>query len=317
MTTLRLSAEQEALVPVVRDEWLAHGLRTGPADRAEAERGVRLAYEAAGLAAPSLMLWLGSPLAGAIGQAILRLPDVRGQVWDQVGDQVWGQVWGQVRDQVGDWYRAVIYGQHEAGWLSFYDYFRRAAPAITGPERLEGHNLIARNSGWWFGLEGAAILTERPTHLSRDDQDRLHDEKGPAIAYPDGFGVWCWHGQRVPQWVIESPTPEKIGNESNIEVRRCAIESYGWDRYVAGWTPIDTCPDPGNAPHTLSLYDVPRGLWGEDVRVLVCTNGTPEPDGTPRKYGLAVPAHMSRALQAAAASYRVSEAEYATLGRRS
>ena len=163
----------------------------------------------------------------------------------------------------------------------------------------------------WIGHGG-----ERSTHLSRDQQGRLHDEHGPAVAYPDGWGVWCWHGQRVPRWVIESPTPERIAAEDNIEVRRCAIESYGWDLYVAGWTPVDECDDPGNGPHRLALYDVPAEVWGDTVRVLVCTNGTPEPDGTPRRYGLAVPAHMTRALQAAAASYRVSEAEYATLARR-
>lgn len=38
----RLTAEQEALMPAVRDEWIDHGLSCQPADRAEAERGVAL-----------------------------------------------------------------------------------------------------------------------------------------------------------------------------------------------------------------------------------------------------------------------------------
>ena len=46
----RLTSEQEALIPVIRDEWLAHGLSTEPADREEAARGIRDAYREAGLA---------------------------------------------------------------------------------------------------------------------------------------------------------------------------------------------------------------------------------------------------------------------------
>ena len=43
----RLTSEQEALIPVIRDEWLAHGLSTEPADREEAARGIRDAYREA------------------------------------------------------------------------------------------------------------------------------------------------------------------------------------------------------------------------------------------------------------------------------
>ena len=39
MTLTKLSAEQEAMIPVVRDEWLGHGLSTEPADRARAVAG--------------------------------------------------------------------------------------------------------------------------------------------------------------------------------------------------------------------------------------------------------------------------------------
>src|SRR3990167_2501349 len=103
-TTLptELSATTRAAFPTIRDEWLAVGLSTVPANRAEAERGVRLAYNVAGLEAPSLMIWVDSPIAGCVGAAM--------QVWDQVGDQVrtqvraqvWDQVWTQVGAQVGD-----------------------------------------------------------------------------------------------------------------------------------------------------------------------------------------------------------------------
>ena len=37
----KLSAEQEALIPIVRDEWLGHGLSTSQANREEAVAGIK------------------------------------------------------------------------------------------------------------------------------------------------------------------------------------------------------------------------------------------------------------------------------------
>ena len=76
-----LTAEQKATLEKARDEWLAVGLSTEPADRAAAEEGVRLAYQRAGLTPPRMVVWLDSPRAGCIGASML------GQAEAQVGDQ--------------------------------------------------------------------------------------------------------------------------------------------------------------------------------------------------------------------------------------
>ena len=41
--------------------WRAVAAATGPADRAAAEEGVRLAYRTAGLAEPERIIWAASP----------------------------------------------------------------------------------------------------------------------------------------------------------------------------------------------------------------------------------------------------------------
>jgi len=339
-----LTPEQEALLPQVRDEWIGYGLSTEPADRAEAEAGVAQAYREAGLEPPLIVLWLDSPLAGAFGQGMLRQvwDQVRAQVWalrdqvvdqvrdqvgnqvwaqvwaqvgdqvrDQVVDQVWAQVWDQVWDQVGDqvrdqvwdqvgaqvvdqvrdqvraqirdWYSGVCFGQHET-WLSFHACMH--ALGIDTAGRLEGHYRVAASAGWWWPLQGAVVLTERPTALHRDGQGRLHSETGAAVVYPDGYGVHAWHGTRVPADLIET----------------------GWDRFVvdAGLSRVgEPVSDPGNPGHELALYDVPQRIYGDaDVRVLLCTNGTVERDGTRRRFGLAVPADMPDPLTAAAWGYQ-------------
>ena len=89
----QLTEEQTARFSEFREQWLEIGLSTEPADRPRAEAGVNLAYEAAGLKPPSLVIWLDSPMAGAMGAALLRGETKVGKrISDQVSDQVINQV---------------------------------------------------------------------------------------------------------------------------------------------------------------------------------------------------------------------------------
>lgn len=114
------------------------------------------------------------------------------------------------------------------------------------------------------------------------------------------------------------PDLDRIVAEPNVEIRRCGIESLGWAPFIAGagLTPVDSGPDPGNAGQEIALYDVPERLWGEDIRVLLCTNGTGERDGTRHRFGLTVPSRIGTALEAAAWGYGLTADEYAAAQRR-
>lgn len=54
-----------------RTDWRAVAAATGPADRAAAEAGVRLAYRQAGLDAPARVVWVASPLEGTAAALLL------------------------------------------------------------------------------------------------------------------------------------------------------------------------------------------------------------------------------------------------------
>ncbi|MFE5890277.1 DUF6745 domain-containing protein [Streptomyces sp. NPDC056462] len=95
----KLTALQIRAMSEVADEWLAHGLATGPADRDEAEAGVAAAYRVVGLEPPTTFVWLDSPLAGAVGAWVVA--DAKDEVRNQVGADLWDAVETQVRDQVG------------------------------------------------------------------------------------------------------------------------------------------------------------------------------------------------------------------------
>jgi hypothetical protein len=207
--------------------------------------------------------------------------------------------------------------QHWAGYYSWFDVMRQLG--VTGWEPVAGQLLAARSAGWWWCFRGFAVVTDRPCVLRRDQENRLHAPDGPAILYRDGWGFYAWHGRRVPAWVILEPTMERIAGEPNVEVRRCAIESMGWDRFAesAQLQQIrGLVPDPGNRDAELGLYDVPGELWGSRVRLLLCTNGSRERDGTRRRYGLTVPAGISDPVEAAAWTVGLTREQYGRTLRR-
>jgi hypothetical protein len=160
---------------------------------------------------------------------------------------------------------------------------------ITHP--LDGLTEVARSAGWWWPFRGAVLLTERPLAIHRDERNRLHAESGPALVYPDGWGIHAWHGVRVAPWVTETPaeaiTADQVTGEANQEVRRVLVERIGAKRYMA----------------LAGGKVVSRDDWGTlweakapvAMRVVEVVNSTPEPDGHSKIYWLRVPHTKQRA----------------------
>jgi hypothetical protein len=276
---------------------------------------------------------------------------LHGQLWDQLNGQPWDEFWdqfgGPLRIQLGDHFgeqdkdRDWDGGEGQDGaedlcsvfpWNDAYALaFDTCVLPIAGrpaDPRLGALSSVVTETGWLIPMPGAVIAGARPVALHRDARGDLHNPAGLALVYPDGWGLYAWHGRRVPGWVIVAPSTEAITAEENVEVRRCAIESLGWDRFIAeaGLVPVTAghgknlaagqVADPGNPGQHLVLYDVPERLWGSRIRLLMCTNGTPERDGTRRRYGLKVPAHVSDPVEAAAWTAGLGKDEYARMVRR-
>jgi hypothetical protein len=246
---------------------------------------------------------LGDQLWGQLGD----------QLWDQLRGQLWGQLRGQLRDQLRDQLGDQLDPWYDGYWLAFYQCALEIA-GLPASDRLSAID-EATSAGWWWPMAGIAVLTDRPTVINRDPQARLHCETGPALAYADGYTMHCWHGIRTEEWVITDPSPERILRETNVEVRRCAIESLCWPEFIAaaGLSPVGSdAPDPGNPGQTLALYDVPEEIYETPIRVLIASNGSVERDGTRHTFGLTVPAEIKDPIAAAAWGYGLSRKQYLT-----
>ena len=60
----KLTPEQEALIPIIRDEWIKIALDTSPISKERAEAAIKLTYQ--GYEPPQEILWFDNPLSAVI-----------------------------------------------------------------------------------------------------------------------------------------------------------------------------------------------------------------------------------------------------------
>jgi hypothetical protein len=344
-----LTDAQRARMPEWADRWIERGLRTGDADRARFEKAVRECYEFAGIPWHNNIVWVPSPIVGALASPVAalviamhrRTEQHNGAVDGAVGDAVRGAVDGAVRGAVDGAVRSAIrqmWANYFGGqlWVSGYywggawtSFFREVCDLeLSGDlwDRARAYEATMESACYWWPHRDFVMVCERPLEIHREQvgergrgSHRLHREDGPAVAFRDGWGVYSWHGTQVPADLVEGDgwSIERILREPNAEIRRCAIEKIGWEKFAehAGLTVVDEQPDPGNPGNVLRLCDVPSQIYGVPVRVLLCTNATPERDGTIRKFGLTVPADITDAVAAAAWTFSLSSEQYRQLER--
>lgn len=231
---------------------------------------------------------------------------------------VGGPLHDTLRGHIRTLWQARLPGSRSTAWLRLVD---RCWPDGPPPEEDPPST---RDGWWWWPFRHFVMLCPAPAELHLEPDPRMlrrpHRADGPAVVWGDGFGLYYWHGVHVSRAVIDDVlSTEEILREPNAEVRRCAIERRGWDRFVAdaGLEQIGPpADDPGNPGQTLTLHDVPSGIFTNHVRVLLCTNGTVERDGTRRRFGLTVPADCGDPITAAAWTYGLTPERYATAQRR-
>jgi len=286
-----LTEEQKALIPVVRDKWIKIGLSTERANRPAAEAAVKEAYKAAGFEPAETCLWADSPLAGArlasiihmFGDKFEKLREKKAPVedWYKLAEKLTPE-WKESKkreDSIREVLNNVIWGQYEAGWLAFYDFFIQIG--VEEAKKLQGLMDVASNASWWWAFDHCTVLTERPTKLNLDEPDkRLHSDTDAAVAFPDGFALYYVHGVAVPEHVIMRPetiTVDEIKKERNAEVKRIMREKFGDARYLreikAKVIDIDTIATDNTDPDSPTIT---RALLEDDEqrRFLVGSDGS-------------------------------------------
>jgi len=210
--------------------------------------------------------------------------------------------------------RATAIWEHCMGawWCAsavFYDFCAR----IGIPYALEQRRFVrlwldqCRHTHWWFECDGIVFVSNRPTVLKLDSSGRLHNERGAALDYGDGFRLCAIHGVRIDETDVRHPeriTVYRIEKEPNLEVRHVLTSLYGHARYLK------------DSAATLVHQDKRGKLWRKkregdtDLVMVEVRNSTPDPNGDVRSCMLRVPPHMKTAAEAVAWTFGMQSSDY-------
>ncbi len=322
-----LTPEQEAQLEVYAHKWRDIALSTEPANRPEAEKGVRMAYESAGFMPPEKIIWYESPmqmltfsfpeLEQDISESFnlpQRVMEINAEIYRygehdalpflrKVAFELCEQVWNTNRLTYSALEQYLVELtplnisrlqqfqtlQHKI--ITFLDYLNDQCKfeIIQANACLR----VAQNLKCFAMYPNTCLAIENQNILNLDDEDRAHCEDGLAIGYPDGWGVYAWHGVRVPEGVIMRPhdiTPNKILDEDNAEVARVMLERYGQDNFIrdGGFKQVQS-DDYGDL-YRIEFHN------GDEPIVAVKVNDA----STDREYFLYVPSHIQSAHEGVA-----------------
>lgn len=308
-----LTPEQEAQLVIYRKH-LLRILSNHRTNRSKVEKSIKDIYRAELLTSPHEIHWFDSPLS-MCEYLLIRskrltvvLPKFDDDwITNNVDTDLLFNIELAIFDSDVDHFTTCLVQSLQSKFLEFsiYDMISDSHLSLTRDFveiQLRGQNqttfarqyfdLIVETS-WMILTDNIAYVSERHTKLNLDNDDLPHCEDGLAIGYPDGWGVYAWHGVRVPEYVIMRPdeiTPDKIMTEANAEVARVMIERYGQDNFIrdGGFT-IQQSDEYGD------LYRVEFDNGDEPIVAVKVKDASSD-----REYFLYVPPHIRTAHEGVA-----------------
>ena len=224
-----LTKEQSARFGEFTKKWTDIGISTEKANRKEAEEGIVEMYQIAGLKKPKIV-WCDSPMSQGITRMIVQKLKNKGtlkkkigaSVRDSVGDSVGDSVWASVRDSVWDSVGASVgdsgYGQHDANWLAFYDFFKEVCKLDAQTNKFSGLWKVSKNAGWYLPHQNICWVSERHNYLSRNNEGRLHSDTKMALSYPDRWGIYALNGVRFPEDLWKKVTSREMTFDDILKI---------------------------------------------------------------------------------------------------
>lgn len=227
----KLTPEQEAMIPKIRDEWMAKGLSTTPINRKQAEKDFTEFQSKILGRDPAPVVFVDGPIhawrlvlmAAGLGKLkdkqidkfIENIPDFKPSKEDAEITPIW-PYWD---------------GQFWASYFAFYDVME-----YLGVKLEENYAVLRRCAvGVCWPLDNLCIVADAPKAIHMVN-NQLHKDEAPAIEYGDGLKVFALNGVTMKEEHVmvraEELDPKIVLNESNVEVRRELLRKIGMERFL-------------------------------------------------------------------------------------
>lgn len=300
----RLTPEQEAYLPVFRQEYLDIALNPKRIEHDNLLVAITDAYTHIGEQEPRLII-CDSPYRCMI--AIQVLEDRGSTITD-------GELFYFIEEYINKgeiakrnmFKSSFLWGSQDMYWIAWGRFAEYIGVEFDETTRklLDIVERIGRECEWWWPYKGLVVASQKPLVTKWDDEGRLHCENGPAVEYADGWNLCSWHGTRIPrEWITDkaSLTPHMALTWENIEQRRAACELLGWEKIISSLNPKVIDEDPNPEIGTLLEVDLPD-IGREKFLRAQCATG--------RTFCLCVPPDMKTAIQANSWTWNLTPSEY-------
>ena len=314
----KLTDAQQAELSVKFEQCLSIGRATGETDRSVKGDIISL-YEENDEKAPNF-IWVKQPYEAMIIANYLAIHEEHGdkaltkQIEDAVTSEeyVSAELVAKLKEKVVENVKenpafpfTFLSGSISIWWIGQAEFARDILNVDFGEslnKKLEIYGEICRKCGLFLVFPNVCIVSDRHSEIHFDDDDELHNEDGPALAFSrEGCDIYAINGVVVPKIAIESPesiTLEMVKAEQNAEVRRILIDRMGIGRYLeeSGAEVLHTDEVP--ATHKDDKNMIPRALLRdyEGRKFLVGTDGS-----TDRVYYMQVPENCNTCEEAGSA----------------
>ncbi|PSM46549.1 hypothetical protein C7Y66_24515 [Chroococcidiopsis sp. CCALA 051] len=269
-TTLitKLTPEQEALILVYQEKWKEIAFSTERIDRQKAAEAVKAIYNIEQSPKEPEILFFDSPY-GALSvldellatqslkiignQLLFQLENkIKGQLDDQFEIQIRCQLDSNFKQVVellsslvakqiplrkrGNLSYSIPYYSSSSGIVSelYLDFCFSVLNCTCDREKWSVFQSLSQHCGWVYFFEETCIICNRPSQIRFDSEGRIHGEGEPAIQFADGFSVYAYHGDWIPekygqispkewqsQWLLET---------EDAELRQVLIQEIGYTR---------------------------------------------------------------------------------------
>lgn len=250
-----LTAEQDHLMATVAAEYEARVLSGDDTyDVDEMRKGVDFIYALGDLKSPEIVICT-SPM-DMVEQAKLK----KGETFDYLGNG------------------------YDSGWTAFYDFMQRIGVEFDKDWQFDAWKDFVTKSGVFATVfcENVAFVCIRPCSVHLTTAGDMHNDKGMAIEWRDGYGEYFLNGVSVEESLVTTSAdkidPAILLKENNAEIRREIVRKIGMERIVAklGAAVLDKQGD-----YELLLLDLQDGRKREFLKMLNPSIGVWHIEGVP------------------------------------
>ena len=206
-----LTPEQEALIPIIRNEWLNLFYKDQEIDKVKAKEGIEWLYSFCKKDKPKVF-FMDSPLGCQILASIGA--NIRDNIGANIGTNIRDNIWANYQ-------KSSYYGNiSDYGWVAFYKYFQSSNHFTEYDWSNFDKFAKLLQSGIYelYTFENVCIVCSKPK-VYQDNANRLHNTSSHAVIFKDGFSQYYINGRFMPEWIFKGFTKEQFLKEENEDVR--------------------------------------------------------------------------------------------------